>query len=56
VAIGFGRLHHYRLARETADRCASSSDKLAAYTAIFRERLIMRNPNLEILFEEKKQK
>ena len=56
VAIGLARLHHYRLARETADLCVSSSDKLAAYTAIFREYTIMRNPNLETLFEEEKQK
>jgi tetratricopeptide (TPR) repeat protein len=52
VAIGLAKLHHYRLARETADLCASPGNKLAAYTAILREYLIKRNPNLEKLFEE----
>jgi hypothetical protein len=52
VAIGLAKLHHYRLARETADLCTSQGNKLAAYTAILREYLIKRNPNLEKLFEE----
>ena len=52
VAIGLAKLHHYRLARETADLCASPGNKLAAYTAILREYFIKRNPNLEKLFEE----
>ena len=52
VAIGLAKLHHYRLARETADLCTSPGNKLAAYTAILREYLIKRNPNLEKLFEE----
>jgi hypothetical protein len=55
VAIGLAKLHHYSLAHETANLCASSSNKLAAYTAILREYLIERNPNLEKLFEEEKQ-
>jgi predicted negative regulator of RcsB-dependent stress response len=52
VAIGLAKLHHYRLARETADLCTSPGNKLAAYTAILREYLIKRNPDLEKLFEE----
>ena len=52
VAIGLAKLHHYRLARETADLCTSPGNKLTAYTAILREYLIKRNPNLEKLFEE----
>jgi hypothetical protein len=52
VAIGLAKLHQYRLARETADLCASPSNKLAAYTAILRENLIKQNPDLEKLFEE----
>jgi serine protease Do len=52
VAIGLAKLHHYRLARETANLCTSPSNKLAAYTAILREHLIKRNPSLEKLFEE----
>ena len=52
VAIGLAKLHHYRLARETADLCASPGNKLAAYTAILREYLIKQNPDLEKLFEE----
>jgi predicted negative regulator of RcsB-dependent stress response len=52
VAIGLAKLHDYRLARETADLCTSPGNKLAAYTAILREHLIKRNPNLEKLFEE----
>jgi hypothetical protein len=55
VAAGLAKLHHYRLARETANLCASSSNKLAAYTAILRAYLIKRNPNLEKLFEEDNQ-
>src|SRR5262249_21189088 len=55
VAIGLARLHHYRLARETANLCASPSDKLSAYTALFREYLVERNPHLETLFEVEKQ-
>jgi hypothetical protein len=46
------KLHHYRLARETADLCTSPGNKLAAYTAILREYLIKRNPDLGKLFEE----
>ena len=55
VAIGLAKLHHYRLARETADLCASPGDKLADYTAILREYLIKQNPDLEKLFEEDSQ-
>jgi hypothetical protein len=53
VAIGLAKLHHYRLARQAANLCTSPSDKLGAYTAIFREYLIERNPKLGNLFEEK---
>jgi hypothetical protein len=55
IAIGVAKLHHYRLAREIADLCTSPSHKLAAYTAIFRESLIERNPDLEKMFKEEKQ-
>jgi hypothetical protein len=51
VAMGLARLHQFRLAREAADRCASWGDKLAAYTAIFREYTIGRNPQLRSLFD-----
>jgi hypothetical protein len=55
IAIGVAKLHHYRLAREIADLCTAPGDKLAAYTAIFRESFIERNPDLEKMFKEKKQ-
>src|SRR5262245_44523603 len=51
IAEGLARLHYYRQARETVDRC-SSSDKLAAYTAILREYHIERRPDQAKLFEE----
>jgi hypothetical protein len=56
IAIGVAKLHHYRLARDIADLCTSPSSKLAAYTAIFREYQIERNPDLEKMFKEEKQK
>src|SRR5262249_36783051 len=56
VAVGVARLHHYRLARETAVPCGSSRYKNAPYNAHLREYTIMRNPKLETLFEEEKQK
>ncbi|MGE0127429.1 MAG: TIR domain-containing protein [Blastocatellales bacterium] len=54
VAEGLAKLHYYKLARETANLCASSSDKLAAYTAILREYYIERHPDQAKLFEEEK--
>jgi hypothetical protein len=55
VAIGLSKLHFYKLARETVDRC-SSSDKLAAYTAILREYHIEHHPDQAKLFEKEEQK
>jgi len=52
VAKGLARLHDYRLASETADLCVSPGEKLAAYTAIFREYITRRNPQLKELFEK----
>jgi tetratricopeptide (TPR) repeat protein len=55
LAVILARLHSYRVARETADQCFSSSDRLAAYTAILREYHIERDPNLAQLFAEEKE-
>ena len=52
LAVILARLHSYRAARETAEQCSSSEDRLAAYTAIFREYHIERNPSLAPLFAE----
>ncbi len=46
------RLHFYREAREAAEQCSSSEDRLVAYTAILREYHIERNPSLARLFAE----
>lgn len=54
VAMGLAKLHHYYLARDIADLCASSNQRLAAYTAIFRQYLIKQNPGLEKLFDDEK--
>lgn len=50
LAVILARLHSYRAARETAEQCASSSDRLAAYTAILREYHVERDPGLAQLF------
>src|SRR5262249_16014781 len=52
LAVILARLHSYRAARETAEQCSSSENRLAAYTAIFREYHIERNPSLAALFAE----
>jgi tetratricopeptide (TPR) repeat protein len=53
LASLLARLHFYRDARETAEQCAYSKDRLAAYTTILREYHIERNPSLARLFAEK---
>lgn len=50
LAVILARLHSYRAARETAEQCSGSSDRLAAYTAILREYHIERDPSLAQLF------
>jgi hypothetical protein len=55
VAIILARLHSYRAAREAAEQCSTSSDRLAAYTAILREYHIERDPSLAKLFAEEKE-
>jgi hypothetical protein len=52
LAVILARLHSYRAARETAEECSSSSDRLAAHTAILREYHIERDPSLAHLFAE----
>jgi N-acetylglutamate synthase/N-acetylornithine aminotransferase len=52
VAIGVAKIHQYRQAREIADLCLSPSHKLAAYTAIFQNYLIERDPALEKILEK----
>jgi len=54
IAKGLAKLHLYKLAREMANLCTSSSDKLAAYTAILREYHIRHHPDQAKLFEEEK--
>lgn len=44
-------LHNFQLARETADRCARSVDKLQAYTAMLREYARRQNPDISVLLE-----
>jgi hypothetical protein len=55
LAIILARLHSYRAAREAAEQCSISSDRLAAYTAILREYYIERDPSLAWLFAEEKE-
>jgi tetratricopeptide (TPR) repeat protein len=50
LASILARLRLYRAARETAEQCSGSSDRLAAYTAILREYHIVRDPDLAQLF------
>src|SRR5262245_7082171 len=54
LAVILARLHSYRAARETAEQCSRSSDRLVAYTAILREYHIERDPSLARLFAEEK--
>jgi hypothetical protein len=49
------RLHDYRTARETAEMCSSSADRLRAYTTILREYHIERDPSLARLFAEEEE-
>ncbi|MET0646114.1 MAG: AAA-like domain-containing protein [Pyrinomonadaceae bacterium] len=44
-------LHKFQPARETADRCARSVDKLHAYSTILREYARRQNPDISILLE-----
>ena len=46
LAEVLAKLRSYSKAREIADQCSKSSDRLAAYTAILREYTIEHNPNL----------
>jgi hypothetical protein len=55
LAVILARLHSYRAAREAAEQCSSSSDRLAAYTAILREYHIERDPSLAQLFTAEKE-
>ena len=55
LAVILARLHSYRAAREAAEKCSSSSDRLAAYTAILCEYHIERDPSLARLFAEEKE-
>jgi hypothetical protein len=54
MAIILARLHSYRAAREAAEQCSISSDRLAAYTVILREYHIERDPRLAQLFASEK--
>jgi energy-coupling factor transporter ATP-binding protein EcfA2 len=57
LAIILARLHSYRAAREAAEQCSISEDRLDAYTSILREYYIERDPGLARLFaqEEKEE-
>ena len=46
VAILFAKLHDYPKARQLADRCSEPGFRLAAYSAVVREDILQRNPNL----------
>jgi tetratricopeptide (TPR) repeat protein len=52
LAKGLAKVHSYKQARETADRCTSSSDKLTAYAAILREYHLQHHPEDAKLFAE----
>jgi tetratricopeptide (TPR) repeat protein len=52
VATAFARIHSYRQARLTGERCTSSGDKLSASAAILREYTIQHHPELAKLFAE----
>jgi hypothetical protein len=52
LASILARLRFYRAARETAEECSGSSDRLSAYTDVLREYHIERNPGLAQLFAE----
>jgi hypothetical protein len=55
LAIILARLHSYRAARETAEQCSRSEDRLDAYTAVIREYHIERDPSLAQLFAEEEE-
>src|SRR6266545_4949789 len=55
LAVILARLHSYRAAREAAEQCSISEDRLAAYTAILREYHIERDPSLARLFVEEEE-
>jgi hypothetical protein len=50
LAVILARLHSFRVAREAAEQCSISEDRLAAYTVILREYHIERDPSLRQLF------
>jgi hypothetical protein len=55
LAIILARLRFYRAARETAEQCSGSSDRLAAYTAVIREYHIEHDPSLTQLFAKEEE-
>ncbi len=55
LAVILARLHSYCAAREAAEQCSISPDRLAAYTAILREYHIERDPSLARLFAAEKE-
>jgi tetratricopeptide (TPR) repeat protein len=55
LASLLARLNSYRESREIADQCSRAADRLVAYTAIFREYHIERDPSLARLFAEEKE-
>jgi hypothetical protein len=55
LAVILARMHSYRAAREAAEQCSTSEDRLAAYTAILREYHIERDPSLARLFAEEEE-
>jgi len=50
LAKALARQRCYRPAREIADLCSRTSDRLAAYTAILRAYILEHNPDLALLF------
>jgi len=52
VAEAFARVHSYRQARLTAERCTSSEDKLSSFAAILREYTIQHHPESAKAFAE----
>lgn len=55
VATAFARIHSYRRARQTAELCTSSDDKLSASAAILREYTLQHHPELASSFSETSQ-
>lgn len=56
AAALLARLHLYRQALETAERCSSSEDKLSSYAAILLEHTKERNPGLVKLLQSDQDK